>query len=228
MHCNTTATERLELASALRRHGYPLASDPIMRVLGLLVEAMDVAARVQIVDSLFVSLFVAQHTASDSTHRRTTIARMRTYLSGGDGSVMTLLPLHAASHWSLLILCLPHHRWYYVDSCDTVHAEHLKTVLRAIRTLAMPSLDDHTFIHVQQAPHQLADWECGHYVMLYAQQFLRTLRDEGCMAGTSDYDTYRTAMHRTIAGCDDGERLAFITAIVDYLEGRQGTPDRFI
>jgi hypothetical protein len=205
MHVPLSTMECIALDTALGRANTQMDDDALMLALRHCVSRINEYREVVVVDSQQIALFMQR---AMGRHARTLELQLHT-----TGSRLVLLPIHHANHWSLLVHCPRYLRWYYMDSCEMIHWDY---VLAFLKRLQLDGVVTH-FADVNQSlrpivmQRQLWDWECGHYLLLYACNCLGTLAAHGHLLdreeGVNEYDPVIVDMMQAVT---NQTRLEFI------------------
>lgn len=104
------------------------------------------------------------------------------------GDLMVLCPIHSNGHWSLILYLSSVDKWFYTDSKKDYHQEvalsfitwitkltiHLTSSSSSSSHLYYPSSKSNVIISRGYCD-QIGDWECGHYMIIFAGIFMECI-----------------------------------------------------
>lgn len=129
------------------------------------------------IDSCFTELYMNPPVNND-VRRRRIINHMATYFAATNSeaaAAVTVIPIHDADHWSLLIYFNEQGVFYCFDSLGNYHREYKLSLLRRL-------CNDNILVRLREtrvmwvySRRQDELFECGQYVFMFLYSFLRQL-----------------------------------------------------
>lgn len=129
------------------------------------------------IDSCFTATYANPPPANNnnSAVRRRTVGHMATYFAPESEAAVTVIPIHDADHWSLMIYFNEQGVFYCFDSLGDYHREYKLSLLRRL-------CNDNILVRLREtrvvwvhSRRQAELFECGQYVFMFLYSFLRQL-----------------------------------------------------
>ena len=174
---NNIKQECLELLSKNER----LNAENIIYIMNLLIDNMFPEKYIVLIDPGFIPLYIKRriNTVNNDSHyvieKRKDI--MRYYFDHhqmNEYHYITVIPIHNNDHWSILIYLNKHRIFYQFDSLSPYHNEYIGLFITSL--VRDNIIDAHkTTLRRIKTIQQIADFECGQYIIMYLYSFLKVI-----------------------------------------------------
>lgn len=172
-----------------------------------------------LIDPALIALYMQEDQQQQQGGVGKQTAILTRYFGGDKQQPVTLIPIHDSDHWSLLIYVARYTTFYYFDSLEEYHREHVIALMRKMMNDGVIANIGSTRVTTLMSESQVNSYECGQYLFMFVYAFLAQYK----LAQQLDAQSFGDQLQLYVAeSCRESHRQKFIRLIIDWIHDSRG------